>query len=232
MTEPRWQAFARQLEDSRLGSTTAEKICHVAATLVGGREASISLFVDNAYLALAESGPLALLLDESQFQLGDGPVFQAQSSAVPLVVDDISGTDARAEFPAFGPIAESHNVGSIAAFPIGVGTAQLGTLNVYRELAGPLSAEEYANGLIAASFALSEAIDYQAGVSKLVSSGELPQRFESSHLQIAAGMVAEALECSILESLVRIRARAFADSMPVLEIAKAIEERKLVLDSQ
>jgi len=232
MAEPRWLEFSRQLEDSRLGTTTAEKICHVAATRVGGVAASISLFVDHAYLALAESGPLALLLDEAQFQLGDGPVFAAQGSAVPLIVEDISGTDARAEFPAFGPIAESKNVGSIAAFPIGLGTAQLGTLNVYRESAGPLSAEEYANGLVAASFALSEAIDYQAGVAKAVSSGELPGRFESSHLQIAAGMVAEALNCSILESLVRIRARAFADSVPVLEIAKAIEERTLVLDPE
>jgi len=232
MTEPRWLKFSRQLEDSRLGTTTAERICHVAASLVGGTGASISLFVDNAYLALAESGPLAVMLDETQFQLGDGPVFEAQNSAVPLIVEDISGTAARTQFPAFGPIAERSNVGSVAAFPIGVGTAQLGTLNVYRKSAGPLSGEEYANGLIAASFALSEAIDYQAGIAESVSSGELPKRFESSHLQVAAGMVAEALQCSIVESLVLIRARAFSDSVSVVEIARAIENRTLVLDPQ
>jgi hypothetical protein len=229
MSEPRWLEFSRKVEDSRFGTTVAERICSVAASMLAGNEASISLFVDNSYLALAESGPLALLLDETQFQLGDGPVFETQKSIAPVIVEDMSSPDARSKFPAFGPIAIDKKVLSIAVFPIAIGTAKLGTLNVYREKAGPLSAEQYANGLIAASFALGEAIDYQAGVLQEISAGEIPHRFESSHLQIAAGMVAEALNCSIVESLVLIRARAFTDDVPVVEIAKQIEERKLSL---
>jgi GAF domain-containing protein len=230
MAEPRWLEFSRRVEDSRYGTSRAERICHVASSLLGAVEVSISLFVDNAFLSLATSGPLALLLDETQFQLGDGPVFESQNSAVPVVVEDISSSDARLAFPAFGPIAQAKNIGSIAVFPVRVGNAKLGTLNVYRERVGPLGAEEYANGLIAASFALTEAIDQQAGVIATVSAGEIPHRFASSHLQIAAGMVAESLGCSITESLVLIRARAFADSVPVVAIAKQIEERKLVLE--
>jgi GAF domain-containing protein len=229
MAEPRWLEFSRQVEDSRLGSSRAERICHVASSLLGAVEVSISLFVDNAYLSLATSGSLALLLDETQFQLGDGPVFESQNSTVPVVVEDISSSDARLAFPAFGPIAHEKKIGSIAVFPVRVGNAKLGTLNVYRERVGPLGAEQYANGLIAASFALTEAIDQQAGVIASVSTGEIPHRFASSHLQIAAGMVAESLGCSIVESLVLIRARAFADSVPVVEIAKQIQERKLML---
>jgi hypothetical protein len=229
MAEPRWLEFSRRVEDSRYGTSRAERICHVASSLLGAVEVSISLFFDNAFVSLATSGPLALLLDETQFQLGDGPVFESQNSAVPVVVEDISSSDARLAFPAFGPIAQAKNIGSIAVFPVRVGNAKLGTLNVYRERVGPLDAEEYANGLIAASFALTEAIDEQAGVTARVNAGEIPQRFASSHLQIAAGMVAESLGCSIIESLVLIRARAFADSVPVIEIAKQIEERKLTL---
>jgi hypothetical protein len=229
MAEPRWLEFSHRVEDSRYGTSRAERICHVASSLLGAVEVSISLFFDNAFVSLATSGPLALLLDETQFQLGDGPVFESQNSAVPVVVEDISSSDARLAFPAFGPIAQAKNIGSIAVFPVRVGNAKLGTLNVYRERVGPLDAEEYANGLIAASFALTEAIDEQAGVTARVNAGEIPQRFASSHLQIAAGMVAESLGCSIIESLVLIRARAFADSVPVIEIAKQIEERKLTL---
>ncbi len=229
MSEPRWMEFSRRVEDSRFGTTVAERICSVAMSMLAGTEASISLFIDNSHFALAESGPLALFLDETQFQLGDGPVFESQKSIAPVIVEDMSSPAARSQFPAFGPIAMDKNVLSIAVFPITMGTAKLGTLNIYREKAGPLSAEQYANGLIAASFALGEAIDHQAGVLQKISSGEIPHRFESSHLQIAAGMIAEALNCSIVESLVLIRARAFTDGVPVVQIARQIEEKKLVL---
>jgi len=228
MSEPRWHEVAQRIRDSE-GKDGAEKICHVAVSLLSGSQASISLFVDNAYLALAETGPVALLLDETQFALGDGPVFEVQTSRIPVVVEDTFSTPFMSASPAFGPIVQGKGIRSIATFPLRVGGASLGSLNVYREQSGPLDTQEYADGLIAASFALSEAIDYRAGIAEDIAREELSERFATSHLQIAAGMVAEALNCTIVESLVLIRARAFADDVPVTEIARKIKDRKLML---
>jgi GAF domain-containing protein len=228
MSEPRWHEFARRVRDVE-GKNDADKICRVAVSLLSGLQASISLFVDNAYLALAETGPVALLLDETQFTLGDGPVFEVQTSGIPLVIEDTFAAPFMSASPAFGPIVQAKGIRSIATFPLRVGGASLGSLNVYREKSGPLDTQQYADGLIAASFALSEAIDYRAGIAEDIAQGELPERFATTNLQIAAGMVAEALNCTIVESLVMIRARAFADDVPVTQIARMIKDRKLML---
>ena len=230
MPEPRWQQFAGRLRELSSDVPEAERICHAAEHLLEGMATSISVVLNGSYAPVAHTSPLAVLLDETQFQLGDGPVFMVQSSTVPIVVDDLDSRGAAATYPAFAPAATSHGVKSISTFPLALGLAPLGAVTVYRDHAGAISADQYADGLVAASFALANIVNSQAGVPGNPNAQDLtPAQFANSTLHTAAGMVAEALNISIVESMVRIRAHAFAEDTPVSEIARQITRRDITL---
>jgi hypothetical protein len=57
-----------------------------------------------------------------------------------------------------------------------------------------------------------------------------PLTYDQSYVQLAAGMVAEQFDIGIVESLVRIRARAFSSDLPVTKIARLIVEGRLILE--
>jgi len=231
VADDRWHAIADKIRSADSSLTLAQKLCSVGVEVLGANAVSIALVVSHAYSAVSASSDLATLLDEEQFALGNGPTFDAQEAVGPVIIDDTTAHRASRKWPAFTPIAAKHKIHGVFAFPLRVGTAYLGVLTAYRTSAGEPTADEYADGLILASLATAELVRHQAGVT----SPELadifePGLYDQSALQVAAGMVAEYLNCPIVAALVRIRARAFADEKPVSEIARAIVARELVLE--
>lgn len=137
-----------------------------------------------------------------------------------------------ARWPIFAKLAQEHQVHGVFAFPLRIGDAYFGVLAVYRFRAGEPTAMEYTDGLILSSLATAELVRHQAGAGLDSGAGVFePGLYDQSPLQIAAGMVAEALNISIVAALVRIRAQAFADEQPVNRIAQQIVARTLVLDN-
>lgn len=231
MADERWHVIADKIRSADSALNLGQKICVVGADVLSAQAVSLALVVDHAYSPIATSDHVATLLDEEQFALGDGPSFDAQSSEAPVIADDVSAHRANHRWPAFTPLAQKHNIHGVYAFPLRIGTAYLGVLTAYRSQTGEPTAQQYADGLILASLATAELVRHQAGVT----SPELadvfePGLYDQSALQVAAGMVAETLNCPIVAALVRIRARAFADDKPVTEIARQIVARELVLD--
>jgi GAF domain-containing protein len=231
VAEDRWHALADKIRSADDSLTLSQKICSVGAEVLEAQSVSIALVVSHAYSPVSASSDLATLLDEEQFALGNGPTFDAQDGLGPVILEDTTAHRAGRKWPAFNPIALKHNIHGVFAFPLRVGTAYLGVLTAYRTRPGEPTAGQYADGLILASLATAELVRHQAGVT----SPDLADIFErglydQSALQVAAGMVAEYLNCPIVAALVRIRARAFADEKPVSEIARAIVAREIVLE--
>jgi transcriptional regulator with GAF, ATPase, and Fis domain len=231
LVNDRWHSIADKIRATDSSLTLGQKLCAVAVEVLGANAASIALVVNHAYSAISASSDVATLLDEEQFALGNGPTFDAQEASGPVIIDDTTAHRASHKWPAFTPVAAKHGIHGVFAFPLRVGTAYLGVLTAYRTNPGKPTADEFSDGLILASLATAELVRHQAGVT----SPELadifePGLYDQSALQIAAGMVAEALECPIVAALVRIRARAFADDKPVSEIARAIVAREIVLE--
>lgn len=231
MTDRRWQFIADKVGSLDPALGVSHRICLVAADLLGGGWASLALVIEHAYSPIADSDPLGTLLDEEQFALGDGPTFDAQTSPAPIILEDVHAHRASARWPIFARLAQKHQVHGVFAFPLRVGDAYLGVLTVYRARAGEPTAVEYTDGLILSSLATAELIRHQADVGAEPGAGIFePGLYDQAALQIAAGMVAESLNISIVAALVRIRARAFADELPVNRIAQQIVARTLVLD--
>lgn len=203
----------------------------MAINLLGATAVSISLFVQDVYTPIAQSHDLAKDLDEQQFALGDGPTFDAYKSIKPIIVADIKQASSREEWPAFSHDVEQHDIRGIFAFPLRIGNAFLGVLTAYRNVAGVPNTQEYSDGLILALLSTAEIIRLQVGEDP----NGIPEVFEAglynqSPLQVAAGMVAEYLNCSIAEALVRIRTRAFVDGKSLSIIAQQVLSKEIVLE--
>lgn len=230
MADRRWQFIADKIRSADSKLTVGQRICIVANELLNARSVSLALVVDHAYNPIAATDHLGTFLDDEQFALGDGPTFQAQKSPAPILLEDVQAHRATARWPVFAKIAEGHGIHGVFAFPLRIGDAYLGVLTAYRARAGEPSAGQYADGLILASLATAELVRQEARIGEEPGSGIFePGLYDQAALQVAAGMVAEALKISIVAALVRIRARAFADNNPVSRTAQQIVARELFL---
>ncbi|MGV0991201.1 MAG: GAF domain-containing protein [Mycobacterium sp.] len=231
MADKRWQQIADEVSAGDPKLTIGQRICVVASTHLNADSVSLAQVIDNAYSPIAATDDLGTLLDDAQFALGDGPTFEAKRSPAPVILEDDRAHRATARWPAFVGLAQKHGIHGVLAFPLRIGDAYLGVLSAYRMHAGGPSAHQYADGLILASLATAELIRQAAdsGTERGVGMFE-PDLYERSALQVAAGMVAESLNISIVAALVRIRARAFADDRPVSLTAQQIVARQLVLE--
>lgn len=230
MVDGRWKLISDKIHAADSTRSVSQRICLVANELLNARSVSLAQVIDHTYSPIAATDDLGTLLDDQQFALGDGPTFKAQNSAAPIILEDVHAHRAAARWPVFAKLAERHQIQGAIAFPLRIGDAYLGVLTAYRARSGEPSSQQYADGLILASLATAELVRQEAGINKEPGSDIFePGLYDQSALQVAAGMVAESLDISIVAALVRIRARAFADDQPVSRTAQQIAARELVL---
>jgi AmiR/NasT family two-component response regulator len=112
-----------------------------------------------------------------------------------------------------------------------IGAIRIGVLVVYRDRAGPLDSEELARGLVLADLASQVVLAVQAGapadrVHELLA--HEPPHWAEVHQ--ATGMVSVQLGVSMDEAFVRLRAHAFADGRTLRDVARAVVDRRLLLE--
>jgi hypothetical protein len=230
MAEDRWQFIARKIRAADSTLTVGQRICVVASELLNAKSVSLAKVIDYAYSPIAATDDLGTFLDEQQFGLGDGPTFAAQHAPAPIIMEDAHAHKTSLRWPVFTKVAESKRVQGAFAFPLRIGDAYIGVLTAYRADTGQPSGEQYADGLMLASLATAELIRREAGVDTEAGLGIFePGLYHQSALQVAAGMVAESLNISIVAALVRIRAQAFTNGQPVTKTAQQIAAGELVL---
>jgi GAF domain-containing protein len=83
------------------------------------------------------SDDVAFRLDELQFDLGEGPAWEAFASRRPVLVPDLS-TDPQPSWPVFTAAVQPMPVRALFAFPLYVGATGVGVLDCYRTAPGPL----------------------------------------------------------------------------------------------
>jgi hypothetical protein len=231
MADERWQFIADRVRAIDPTLTGSNRICLVANDLLDATCVALAKVIDHAYCPVAATDDLGLLLDDHQFALSDGPTFEAQRSPAPIILEDLHAHRTMARWPIFAELAQKHGIRGAYVFPLRIGDAYLGVLTAYRDRPGELSGTQYADGLILASLATAELVRTEAGVGSEPGLGIFdPGFYHQSPLHIAAGMVAEALNISIVAALVLIRARAFANDQPVSKTAQQIVARELVLE--
>jgi hypothetical protein len=122
-------------------------------------------------------------------------------------------------------------VEAVFSLPLAGAGNTLGTLDLYRETSGSLSADQLRTAMLVADavtlavIALEHASPDPEGVVTWLAGAE-SDREEVHH---ATGMIMMQLGVSAEEALLRLRARAFAQGRTAMEVARAIVDRSMDL---
>ncbi len=79
---------------------------------------------------LAASDEQAARLDEVQFDLGEGPCWDAMRTATPVFDPDVRGRRS-SPWPAFTAAIRDEDIGAIFAFPLALGPLRFGAIDLY-----------------------------------------------------------------------------------------------------
>jgi hypothetical protein len=204
-----------------------QRVCTAAAGSLGASGAGVSVAsADGAGGISAASDPASERAGELQFVLGEGPRFDAYTTACPVLIADL-GAVAPGRWPMYAPTAHDNGLRAVFAFPLRIGATSLGVLDVYRDRVGPLTAEELAYAVTFTDVLVQELLyDHRAGGTAGMSDAVA----HHAELFQAQGRLMVQLGVSIGEALVLLRARAYAEDRPLGDVASDIVAGHLRLD--
>lgn len=209
-----------------------DRLCGTCAVLTGVSGAGIMLMADDmAYGSLCTSGPTSVLIGQVQYTLGEGPCVDAHRQGRPVLEPDLAGAGSD-RWAAFAEPVVAAGVGAVFGFPLRVGAARLGALNLYRDQPGDLSGDQHADALVLADVAAEAILLLQARAPAGTLADELA-RSADIHLVVhqAAGMVAVQLGINVGHALVRLRAHAFAYDRALRDVAEDVVARRMRFDT-
>ena len=207
------------------------RLCVTVTQVLPATWAGLSLAEDGKVSgALTGSDAHARELEGLQFTFGEGPCVDSVRTRRPVMEPDLASSGVR-RWPAYAPAAHQRGIRGVYAFPLQVGMACLGALDVYRDRVEPVSPDTIDDGQIFADIALTMLVcdDSQSvpGVGVASLDDLLTPAMEVYQAQ---GMVMVDLGVSLADALVRLRAYAFVEGRPVAEVARDVVAGRVRLD--
>ena len=173
---------------------------------------------------IAFSDPQAARVDELQFDLGEGPCWDAVSQGRPVLEPDVRRS--RHSWPAFTEAIRDEQVGALFAFPLSIGAMRIGALDLYCDRPYELDAESEARaGAIAAvisRWVLRRAVRIAGDVEH-----EDSGRHSRRAIHQATGFVIAQLGVSPDDAQLLIQGHALAQERSMHDIAEDIIARRL-----
>lgn len=211
-----------------------EALCRTCVTLlpaVSGLSVSVLGEGSDTGVVLCASDGVAARLAEIQYTLGEGPCREAVRLRAPVLATDLTRAPDTRRWPLFS--VQAARAGAEAAFslPLGSVGSSLGTLDLYNENAGSLTADHLRTALLVADavtlavIALDHASPAPEGVVTWLAGAEA----DREEVHQATGMIMIQLGVSAEEALLRLRARAFTQGRTSTDVARAIIDRTVDL---
>lgn len=190
----------------------------ITLQLPGGRPHSIG----------ASNGVMADL-EELERTLGEGPCIDAYRQGAPIAAPDLADPHAT-RWPTFS--ARALEAGARAAFgyPLQVGTARFGALNLYADRAGPLSDRQHDDAVLLADITTHAVLSNLSSPSDLTASELLDAGGDPMEVHQATGMISVQASLSIQAARARLRDRAVAEGRPISAIAADVVARRVRFD--
>lgn len=171
---------------------------------------------------ICSSDDTAARLDELQFDLGEGPCWDAMSSRRPVLESEFDGVH-NDRWPLFGAAITDRMVRGIYAFPLAIGSLDLGAVDLYSTSARSLSAEEVADAT-----ALADVTAWQV-LRRIVTDEPEPEVPHSRReVHQATGMVLAQLDISADDAVLLLRAHAFSSGRSMREVSEDVIARRIV----
>jgi hypothetical protein len=179
--------------------------------------------------SLCTTDQVSRLIEDLQYTLGEGPCLDAYQQGKVVTEPDLADPATR-RWPSFTPSAVQAGARAVFGFPLRVGTVHLGALNLYRDVPGSLTGDQYADALIVADVAARWVLKAQAGAPPGTVAEDLEANAEF-HFAVhnAVGIVSVQEGISVTEALVRLRAFAYSSDRPLADVAQDVIARRLRL---
>jgi hypothetical protein len=212
------------------GEHEAARLCAVAVDVLGVTGAGLMLMHDNeARGSLCSTDAVSRLMEELQFDLGEGPCVDAHRHHRPVLEPDLADP-VQPRWLAFTPPVVDAGARAVFGFPMQLGAVRLGALNVYCDTPGLLTDDQHADALVMADVAAQAVISLQSHAPP----GMLATELEAGSdfrlvVHQAVGMVSAHLDITVTEALIRMRGYAFAHDQRLTAVAEDVIARRLHL---
>ena len=224
-------SFAAAMDALERSAETPAGFCRPFLDVLPVSGASISTIGDLlGSETLSASDELAARLDELQFDLGEGPCWDAVNSGRPVLEPDVR-VPSRSPWPAFSAAILHADISSIFAFPVAVGPLRLGAVDLYS--IAPVSLDRTQTrqadamaGLVG-RHVLRQALN-AVGRDEVDAGNAYSRRL----LHQATGIVLAQLDLSADDARLVIQGHAFAASRPVMDIAQEVLDGRLNFSRQ
>ncbi|MGO4805253.1 GAF and ANTAR domain-containing protein [Arthrobacter sp. 2MCAF15] len=190
--------------------------------------AAVSMFGGAAPETLVcATDALAARLDELQFDLGEGPRWEALRRRLPVLVPDVRYTQPYS-WPVFSKALLETEVAAIFVFPLTLGALDLGVVELHHTAPGSLSyADSTKAGVLAGQTAwhlLRRVLAVHSPDTDPTVDAPLMSRRE---IHQATGMVLAQAETTATEALLLLRAHAFANALTLRQAADEVLQGRL-----
>jgi GAF domain/ANTAR domain len=196
-----------------------------ALSLSGG---SITVFGHNGIQStICASDTVAARCDALQFELGVGPRWEALTTGAPVLCPDLSDTP-HPVWPMFSVAAMQLGVAAVFAFPVKIGAATVGVVDLYSSTPRRLDAHQVSLAESTASRMAAAVVHTATASANDPNSVEHPMAPAlRREVHQATGMIQAQLDTTATDAFTRLRAHAFASGRPVEVIAREVVERHL-----
>jgi hypothetical protein len=191
--------------------------------------ASISVFSGLApETMVCASNSVAAKVDELQFDLGEGPRWEALRTRSPVLLPNVRRGPHDA-WPVFAKSLLELDVAALFVFPLALGALDIGVAELYSSATGPLTPAEQSTALQLADATtwrlLRQLLALAPGDGTYAPSDGSPLSRREVHQ--ATGMVLAQAGTTARDALLLMRAHAFAEGRTVREVARDVVNRSL-----
>ncbi len=219
----------------RAGQSLADLLCIDCNESL--RLAGVGMTLMNAaghQTVIGTSGAVASRLEEIQFDLGEGPNFDASRTNRTVGSDNLHDElkdGMLPRWPAFAPAALTAGINAVTAVPLSVHGVRLGSLSMYRSSPGRLdehqraTAHAYSGAAVVVLLHLQERIPSPDPAHDPLDGLHPDLRAPVTHraeIHQATGFLSVKASVGMTEAMLLLRAHAFAADRSLLEVARDV----------
>jgi hypothetical protein len=211
-----------------LDASGTARLCGLFVDALFVTGASISIFGrDGHQSTICATDSVAARGDTLQFELGEGPRWEALATGSPILSPDLS-SQRWSNWPTFSAAAQEIGMAAVFAFPMTMGAVRIGVVDLYSDSPRRLDAHQVS---LAASIAARTAIP---AVRHAMRSAEDPLFLEHEkapalrrEVHQATGMIGAQLHVTLTEAFTRLRTYSFTSGRSVEDIAHDVVGRRM-----
>jgi hypothetical protein len=179
---------------------------------------------------ICASDERAARIDELQFDLGEGPCWQALSTHQPVLSRDIRKPST--SWPMLVQAIGTSEVGGLFAFPMFIGSLNIGAVDLYSTRPCSLSASQVDDATVLVALAARQVLR-RALRSRPVPTDEADgERYSRRVVYQATGMILARLNLPASDALLVLHGYAFSHGRTVRDVATDVVARKITIATQ